>query len=142
MLSNTGEYALRAVIHLAEHEGEGPVRVEDVAGALSVPRNYLSKILHVLVKRGILASLRGPKGGFHLALPATLVSLYDVVEPFDDIEARRTCLLGRQECSDTTPCAVHDRWRGVATDVALFFRETKLADVVADGAKVGAILGH
>jgi Rrf2 family protein len=142
MLSNTGEYALRAMIHLAEHEGEGPVRVEDVASALCVPRNYLSKILHTLVKRGILASLRGPRGGFRLAVPSALVSLYDVVEAFDDIEARRTCLLGGRACGDAAPCAVHERWKDVATEVALFFRETKLADVVEDGSKVGVILGH
>jgi Rrf2 family protein len=142
MLSNTAEYALRAVIHLAEHEGEGLVRVEDVARELDVPRNYLSKILHALVKRGILASLRGPRGGFRLAVPSSLVSLYDVVEPFDDIEARRTCLLGGQACGDDVPCAVHERWKDVATEVAAFFRETKLADVVEDGTKVGAILGH
>jgi Rrf2 family protein len=142
MLSNTGEYALRAVIHLAEHEGEGPVRVEDVARALDVPRNYLSKILNALVKRGILVSCRGPRGGFELAMPATEISLFDVVSEFDSMEARRECLLGRGECSDANPCAVHDLWKGLATDVALFFRETKLADVVEDGTKVGAILGH
>jgi Rrf2 family protein len=142
MLSNTGEYALRAMIHLAEHEGEGPVRVEDVSGALEVPRNYLSKILHTLVKRGILVSCRGPRGGFQLALPATEISLFDVVAAFDDVEARRGCLLGRGECDDAAPCAVHELWKGLATDVALFFRETKLADVVEDGTKVGAILGH
>lgn len=140
MLSNTGEYALRAVIHLAEREGSGPVRVDDVAADLDVPRNYLSKILHALVKRGILASLRGPKGGFELAVPSSLVSLYDVVEPFEDME-RRMCLLGRSECSDETPCSVHGRWKGVATEVALFFRETKVADVVSGEAEVGAILG-
>jgi Rrf2 family protein len=142
MLSNTGEYALRAVIHLAEHEGEGPVRVEDVAGSLGVPRNYLSKILHTLVKRGILTSLRGPRGGFELAVPAALVSLHDVISPFDDIEARQECLLGRAECSDADPCVLHGRWKGLATEVAHFFRETMLADVVEDGAKVKAILGH
>jgi Rrf2 family protein len=140
MLSNTGEYALRAVIHLAGREGRGPTRVEDVAADLDVPRNYLSKILHTLVKRGILTSLRGPRGGFELAVPSTLLSLYDVVAPFEDIE-RRTCLLGRTECSDEAPCSVHGRWKGVATEVALFFRETKLADVVAGEAEVGAILG-
>jgi Rrf2 family transcriptional regulator, iron-sulfur cluster assembly transcription factor len=142
MLSNTGEYALRAVLYLAEREGSGPVRVDDIAADLAVPRNYLSKILHALVKRGILHSLRGPKGGFELALPSSLVTLYDAVEPFEDIE-RRMCLLGRSECSDEAPCAVHGRWKGVATEVALFFRETTLSDVVAGGArsKVGAILG-
>jgi Rrf2 family protein len=132
MLSNTAEYALRALIHLAEHQEEGPLRVDDVATALGVPRNYLSKVLHVLAKRGLLTSSRGPKGGFELGVPAEALSLYAAVEPFDDIEARRSCLLGQQACSDEHPCEVHGLWKDVAGRVATFFRETTLADVVDD----------
>jgi Rrf2 family protein len=132
LLSNTAQYALRAMIHLGQHEGEGPIRVDDIAEQLDVPRNYLSKILHALVKEGLLASLRGPYGGFRLARPAAAVTLYEVVAPFDDIEARRTCLLGRQECSDIVPCVIHEHWKTTATHVARFFRETSLAKVVQD----------
>lgn len=142
MLSNTAEYALRAMIYLAEREGEGPVRADDVAESLDVPRNYLSKILHTLVKAEILRSSRGPKGGFELARPSSSVTLYDVVVAFDDIEARRTCLLGRKECSDRHPCAVHGLWKNVATEIAKFFRDTTMEEVVGDAKKVGAILGH
>jgi Rrf2 family transcriptional regulator, iron-sulfur cluster assembly transcription factor len=142
ILSNTGEYALRAVIYLAEREGAGPVRVEDVARALGAPRNYLSKILHTLVKRGLLFSVRGPKGGFELAVSPGLVSLFEVVEAFDDVEARRRCLLGGHRCGAGSGCLVHDRWEGAATGVVEFFRETMVADVVGarrDRAPVG---GH
>jgi Rrf2 family transcriptional regulator, iron-sulfur cluster assembly transcription factor len=130
VLSNTAQYALRAMIYLGQHEGEGPIRVDEIADQLSVPRNYLSKILHALVKARVLRSLRGPHGGFDLARPADSVLLYDVVAQFDDIEARRTCLLGRQECSDIHPCIIHEHWKTTATHVAHFFRETTLAEVV------------
>lgn len=142
MLSATAAYALRAMLYLAEREGEGPVRVDDVAEALGVPRNYLSKVLHALVKEGSLRSLRGPLGGFELAVPASTLTLYEVVRPFDEIEERRACLLGQGECSDTNPCALHGRWRGVAADVAAFFRETALAEVVGDRERVETIVGH
>jgi Rrf2 family protein len=132
VLSNTAQYALRALIYLGQREGAGPIRVDEIAERLDVPRNYLSKILHTLVKRGVLRSLRGPHGGFALSGPASDLSLYQVVEPFDDIEARRTCLLGRKECSDVYPCVIHEHWKATATQVARFFRDTSLADVVQD----------
>lgn len=140
MLSNTGAYALRATLYLAARGGQGPVRVDEVAAALGVPRNYLSKILHVLVKRGMLRSSRGPRGGFQLALPAESVTLLQVLEPFEDLAARRRCVLGGSECSDEDPCALHELWKGVATDLAAFFRETVVSDVLEDGSEVGAIL--
>lgn len=141
MLSNTAQYALRAMLYLGERAGAGPIRVDEIADDLAVPRNYLSKILHILVKEKVLFSLRGPKGGFELARPTKAVTLYEVVEPFHDIEARRTCLLGRKECSDIYPCVIHDRWKGVATEVARFFRETSLADVVKDAQHLQGVLG-
>jgi Rrf2 family transcriptional regulator, iron-sulfur cluster assembly transcription factor len=141
VLSNTAQYALRAMLYLGERAGAGPIRVDEIADDLAVPRNYLSKILHTLVKEKVLFSLRGPKGGFELARTAAAVTLYEVVEPFHDIEARRTCLLGRKECSDTNPCVIHDQWKGVATEVARFFRETTLADIVEDAGGLRGVLG-
>ena len=142
MLTNTGTYALRAVIYLAAREGEGPVRVDDVSAALDVPKNYLSKILHTLVKEGALSSLRGPHGGFQLAVPASELTLSRVLAPFEEVDGPRTCLLGQGECDETDPCALHTRWSGVATEVATFFRETVLGDVVADRERANALLGQ
>ena len=141
MLSNTAQYALRALIYIGEESGDERVRVDEVAQALDVPRNYLSKIMHLLVKERVLDSLRGPRGGFTLARPASQITLYDIVSPFDDIEARRTCLLGRKECSDARPCAIHAHWRAAATQIAEFFRETKLSEVVENAERLGGVLG-
>lgn len=140
MLSNTGAYAVRAMLHLAERAGEGPVRVDDVAAGLEVPRNYLSKVLHTLVAEGVLRSARGPHGGFELARPASEVTLLEVVAPFEAMDGARSCLLRSGACDEADPCALHDRWGSVAAEVAGFFRETVLADVLGDAASVGRIL--
>ena len=65
-ISGTTQYALRAVLFVAEHGSDEPVRVDAIAAALNVPRNYLSKTLHTLARAGVLRSGRGPRGGFQL----------------------------------------------------------------------------
>lgn len=133
MLSQTAEYALRAVLFLAGHEGGGrPVPVDRISDELDLPRNYLSKILHTLAKRGVLTSTRGPHGGFALAVPADELPLLTAVEAFDALEERRQCLLGRSRCSDREPCPAHARWKDVAERVSSFFRETTVADLLAE----------
>lgn len=130
MLSGTAEYALRAVVYLAQHQNGEPVRASDLAEAVNVPRNYLGKILHELGRTGVLTSTRGKNGGFRLAVPANQVPLIRVIEPFDRIGMNRRCLLGRPECSDDSPCPMHDRWKHVAEEVMKFFQLTTVADVL------------
>lgn len=139
MLSDTAEYALRAVLYIAQRHEEGPVRAEQAAEALHVPRNYLSKILHVLAKEGVLSSTRGPQGGFRLGVPAARLRLFQIVQPFDSLEPRRTCLLGRPECSDRNPCTAHERWKGISDQVAGFFRGTTVAALLEAGPGSGVV---
>lgn len=134
ILSQTAVYALRASLCLASLEASGPVRVDDIAERLNVPRNYLSKILHTLARAGVLKSSRGPGGGFQLARAAAELPLHDIVEHFDQLSGEPTCLLGRPECSDRDPCSAHDRWRSVSEAVDAFFRETTVADLSRDRA--------
>ena len=136
MLSDTAEYALRAVLYIAQHARERPLRADEVAEALSVPRNYLSKILHVLAKERVLRSTRGPQGGFQLAVAAERLALHRIVTPFDPMEPRRTCLLGRPQCSDHNPCPAHERWKGISDQVGTFFRTTTVAALLKESGGV------
>lgn len=131
MLSQTAEYALRACLHLAHQAEEHPVRVDDIAKTLDVPRNYLSKILHELGRDGILDSTRGPRGGFQLALPPEEISLAMIVGHFDPefLSEEGRCILGRMRCSDRDPCAAHTRWKDVAVRMRAFFHDTSLAEL-------------
>jgi len=133
ILSQTAIYAIKAVLFLAETDREEPVRVDDIARALDVPRNYLSKILHALTRAGLLSSTRGPHGGFRLRIDASRITLEQVVEPFDELVQRSACLLGRERCSDENPCAAHTRWRSVSAEVRDFFRDTTVRSLSNDG---------
>lgn len=128
ILSQTAVYALRAMLHLAERPDDQPVPVGEIASALDVPRNYLSKILHVLARRGLLRSARGPGGGFSLVLPPARTTLLEVAAHFDDMNRDR-CLLGRPECRDEDPCPAHGQWKDVAAALHAFFSNTTIADL-------------
>jgi Rrf2 family protein len=82
----------------------------------------------------VLTSTRGKTGGFQLAVPADRLRLSEIVAPFDRIDERRRCLLGRPQCNDRTACAAHSRWKDVADTVATFFRETTVAELLSDAA--------
>jgi Rrf2 family protein len=136
MLSHTAEYALRAVLYVAQH-GDRLVQAGEMAQALRIPRNYLSKIVHALAREGVLESTRGKSGGFRLAQAPNRLYVVQVVSPFDRLGDVRRCLLGRPQCSDRTACAAHTRWKEVAERVAEFFRETTVAELL-EGAVVPA----
>lgn len=129
MLSQTAEYALRAVLAIAD-DPEGQLGAAKLAELLGVPRNYLSKTLHQLARDGVLESTRGKSGGYRLARPAGRISLLDIVSLFDDITGRRVCLLGRPVCSDHSACTAHHKWKAVSERNATFFRETTVADLI------------
>lgn len=138
MLSDTAEYALRAVLYIADSGKGGSVPVDVVAESLGLPRNYLSKTLNQLAKTGILNSQRGPHGGFKLAMPSEELMLIRIVEPFDELGLRQ-CLLGRKACSDVTPCPAHAQWKAVADQIAGFFGRTSVADLLREPERMEAL---
>ncbi|MDT8436234.1 MAG: Rrf2 family transcriptional regulator [Gemmatimonadota bacterium] len=131
MLTDTAGYALRAVLYIARHDAEGLVPARVVAEALRVPANYLSKILHELAKRGVLASSRGARGGFRLGVRPDELRILAVVEPFEEMEPERVCLLGRPECSEADPCPAHHAWRDVLEHKREFLRTTTVAALLS-----------
>jgi Rrf2 family protein len=137
-LPQTAEYALRAVCYIAEHEAAGPVPVPRIAAALGAPQNYLSKTLFELSSLGVLRSVRGARGGYHLAPGAPGLRLADIVQPFVT-PAERRCIMGHDRCSDDAPCAAHDRWKALRDSIRAFFAELTVADLLAgDLARTGS----
>jgi len=132
-LSSTAQTALRAVIHLASAGASGPIRAGEIAGAIGAPQNYLSKTLHALARAGVLASRRGPEGGFALAVPAEALPLDRVIAPFASVGGRR-CLMGRAGCGTTSHCMAHERWSKVAAEVERFLATTTVADLLGHSA--------
>ncbi len=128
MLSRTSEYALRAMIHLAQHVDEWPIATQCIAEGTGVPGKYLAKILGDLVRAGVLESTRGLGGGFRMVRSPKEVCLLDILTPFELFQPRR-CPFGNKECGDENPCLAHDRWKKVIETEQLFFRTTSVDDV-------------
>ena len=130
-MTRTSRYAIRAVVELARH-GDQRVSAETLSRELDLPENYLSKTLHALAREGILDSNRGPGGGYRLAVPSEELSLMDVIEVFETLDASRECVLGREECSEENPCPVHGEWKEVATPIVKFFRRTTVGEAAGE----------
>src|SRR5512139_2743238 len=79
MLSQKTRYAIRAMQHLADHYGEGPVRLAEIAEAQKIPANFLTVILSELSRSGIVESQRGKDGGYQLALSPIDITYGDLI---------------------------------------------------------------
>ncbi|MBM3287154.1 MAG: Rrf2 family transcriptional regulator [Candidatus Eisenbacteria bacterium] len=112
MISRSAEYAIRSMILLAG-AGDRWLLNREIARELSLPPQFLTKILSTLAREGLLMSQRGKGGGFRLARPAEGITLLDVVDPFDRTLLRGGCLLGRTVCSGSKPCMLHSLWAPV-----------------------------
>ncbi len=73
----------------------------------------MSKTLNALAKAGIVASRRGPSGGFTLARPPDRITVQQLAAVFASERPLARCLLGDRPCSPESPCAAHDRWCAV-----------------------------
>lgn len=128
MLSQTVEYALRAMVHLAGLAPNTAANSESIAAGTQVPQGYLSKVLRDLVVADLVVSQRGPNGGFSLARPADQISMLEVVNAVDPIERIRKCPLGNP--AHVNLCPLHRRIDNAIDLIERQFRETKLSDLL------------
>jgi Rrf2 family protein len=129
MLSQTAEYALRAVVYLAQI-GK-PQTAREIAQVTHVPSGYLSKILQELSRAGALISQRGLGGGFALPGDPKDISLYSIVNVVDPIKRIDHCPLDSPD-HQVEICALHRRLDDAAATVEASFRETMLADLLLE----------
>lgn len=130
MFSNTVEYALRAIVHLA-YELPDARTTAQIAEATKVPKDYLSKILQGLAKKGIVQTQRGVGGGVTLARPPEELTILDVVNAVEPIERITTCPLGLA-AHGVKLCPLHKRMDAAMATVEAAFRKTTLAEVLAE----------
>jgi Rrf2 family iron-sulfur cluster assembly transcriptional regulator len=108
------QYALKALLYLSRNSARGPAQVSRISESEDIPRQFLSKILQNLRRRGLVLSTRGPGGGFALAGEAngmTIAELVAAVEGEDASDSK--CFLGRESCGIGPHCAFHEPWKRV-----------------------------
>ena len=130
MFSQTVEYALRAVAHLAAWAPEARTTGQ-IAAVTRVPSPYLSKVLQGLKKAGIVRSRRGVGGGVALAKSPEELTILEVVQAVDPIRRIRTCPLGLA-AHGVNLCPLHRRLDEALGMVEDAFRRSTLAEVLAE----------
>ena len=133
ILSKTGLHAVRAMVALAKLPAGTYAGAARIAQDIGAPPNYLSKLLKALAEKGLVESQKGLGGGFRLARDARQITLLDVVEPIEHVRRWSGCILGRSECSEVEPCAIHHRWKAVRDAYLRMLEQTTIAQLVARG---------
>lgn len=131
MISQTAEYALRAMVFLAMQKAA--VTSQDIAATTKVPPGYLSKLMQQLVKSKLVNSQRGIGGGFVLSRKPAEISILDVVNAVDPIERITTCPLDIKS-HGLNLCPLHKRLSAAAHQVELAFAQSTLAELVDEAA--------
>lgn len=129
-LSNTADYALRAVLLLGRSFGSGVLHADEVASATGTPRNYMAKVLNALAKAGVVSSARGPAGGFALSAAPETIKLARVIEIFDQPHRHTQCLLGNGPCLSAEPCTAHRNWESVVHRSREPLLDTTISDLL------------
>ena len=128
MISQTAEYALRAIAHLASNT-ETPQTSHQIAAQTMVPLPYLSKVLQSLGKAGLIHAQRGLHGGFTLIRTPEEVTVYEVVQAVDPLKRILVCPLGITT-HGANLCPLHRRLDDTIQQVETCFRETTIAEVL------------
>jgi Rrf2 family protein len=109
MFSKQTQYALRAMLYLAVNSSpKHKIGVNIIAEQLSVPKQFLSKLLQKLVNEGLLHSSKGREGGFYLTEANMNSNLRSVIEIFDGDALFCSCIMGLPKCSAENPCSLHE----------------------------------
>ncbi len=128
LLSDASEYALRAVIWLAQRP-QSPQIVRDIAEETCAAPSYLIKILQRLTRAGILSAQRGIHGGFTLVRDASGLSVWEVIDAVDPIERIRQCPLGLKTHGRTL-CPMHHRIDQAIATVEAAVRESTIRELL------------
>jgi len=129
MISQTAEYALRAVVYLADQKG-APRTTTQIATTTMVPAGYLAKVMQSLGRAGLVKSQRGLNGGFTLAHDPQVLTVLAVVNAVDPIQRFPECPLGIQSHGRRL-CPLHQRLDQAAAMVEQAFGDTKVAELLA-----------
>lgn len=129
MISQTSEYALRAVLFLAMRTQNSPASAQEISEATRVPVGYLQKILRGLARNDLLTAQRGTGGGFALAKVPSAISVLDILNASDtQIQRIERCPLGIQ--GHTSLCSLHRMLDAEMAKAERTFASTTVADLL------------
>jgi len=140
IFSRKCEYGIQAVLYLSSLPAGQTTNAEGIAGELSIPKEFVSKILQELTSSGIIESKKGKNGGFLLKRKPSELKLIEIVDAIDGKEIFSNCVLGFPNCSNDYPCPVHETWSKISGETyAMLDKETIDTFLLLVKRKIGSI---
>ena len=130
-LTTKGRFAVTAMIDLAMRQHEGPVTLAGISERQRISLSYLEQLFGKLRRHALVASVRGPGGGYCLAKPLADVSVADIVHAVDEPLDATQCG-GKKNCHDDRTCMTHTLWTNLNAKMNEYLSSVSLADLVAE----------
>ena len=137
-LSKKADYALMAMKHLALRGDRGSSSAREIAALYDIPIELMAKVLQRLVRRGLLASHQGTRGGYELARRPTHISVADVIQAIDGPVTVTACSTEENQCEQFSKCNVRDPLWKVRERILTALGECTIAELAADPAPAPA----
>lgn len=134
-LTTKGRYAVTAMLDLAVHnmkDMKAPITLADISERQGISLSYLEQLFAKLRKTGLVASTRGPGGGYTLGKPAAEIAVADVIAAVDETVDATRCG-GLKNCQHDLPCLTHDLWEDLNRQIRNFLSGVTLGDLINRG---------
>lgn len=133
-ITRQADYAVRAVLYLAQREEGTRASTAQIARDQNIPLTFLAKIVSQLSAAGILRATRGARGGVTLARPVQEMSLLEVVEAIDGPVRLNECVLDPEACPQIEECTVRAVWCEAQADLVTKLAQTRFDQLLPVGA--------
>lgn len=128
-LTTKGRYAVTAMLDLALHGGNGPVTLADISARQEISLSYLEQLFSRLRRRNLVASIRGPGGGYRLSRGADAIFISQVVDAVS--ESLDTTRCGNKgDCQSGEKCLTHHLWSDLSEQIHHFLDNISLGDLM------------
>ena len=129
-ISTRGRYALRMMVDLAEHGGEGFVSLKEIALRQNISKKYLEQIIPILNREGLLLTSRGYQGGYRLAKDPADYTVGEILRATEGSTAPVACLEGAKNlCPRKGDCKTLAVWQGLQEVIDNYLDGIKLSDL-------------
>ncbi len=128
-LTTKGRYAVTSILDLALHQDRGPIPLAGISERQDISLSYLEQLFAQLRRRGLVQSVRGPGGGYHLGKEATAISVAEVIEAVNETTDATRCQ-GAGDCQKGETCLTHSLWMDLSDQIRDFLGDITLADLV------------
>jgi Rrf2 family iron-sulfur cluster assembly transcriptional regulator len=119
------------MLDVALHSQQGPVPLADISERQGISLSYLEQLFSKLRKAGLVASVRGPGGGYRLGAEATSISIGTVIAAVDESVDATKCS-GKADCQGGTRCLTHTLWRDLSARISDFLNNITLGELMLD----------